>query len=201
MLIVVAPALIAASTQRHRKSISVRVPSSADHSTSSTWLRARVTWRSTISKTCSGSFCSLYFMCTGEVDRKVWMRPRFACFTASAQRSMSLQGRARQAAITAFLGPLGDLAHRLEVAVGGDRETGFDDIDAHARRAVSATSSFSSKVMVAPGHCSPSRSVVSKIRRGPDWTGEAGSSSQGFLENRCAVWRASGFGEGRQPIP
>ena len=28
----------------------------------------------------------------------------------------------------------------------------------------SATSSFSSKVMVAPGHCSPSRSVVSKIR-------------------------------------
>jgi hypothetical protein len=35
MLIVVAPALIAASTQRHRKSCSVRVPSSADHSTSS----------------------------------------------------------------------------------------------------------------------------------------------------------------------
>ena len=28
---------------------------------------------------------------------------------------------------------------------------------------ISATSSFSSKVMVAPGHCSPSRSVVSKI--------------------------------------
>ena len=28
----------------------------------------------------------------------------------------------------------------------------------------SATSSFSSNVMVAPGHCSPSRSVVSKIR-------------------------------------
>ncbi|MEY9107795.1 hypothetical protein ABH999_003991 [Bradyrhizobium yuanmingense] len=27
----------------------------------------------------------------------------------------------------------------------------------------SATSSFSSKVMVAPGHCSPSRSVVSKM--------------------------------------
>src|SRR5271154_81343 len=28
---------------------------------------------------------------------------------------------------------------------------------------ISATSSFSSKVMVAPGHCSPSRKVVSKI--------------------------------------
>src|SRR3712207_2309446 len=36
----------------------------------------------------------------------------------------------------------------------------------------SATSSFSSRVMVAPGHCSPSRRVVSKIRtrslEGPD---------------------------------
>ena len=30
----------------------------------------------------------------------------------------------------------------------------------------SATSSLSSKVMVAPGHCSPSRSVVSKMIRG-----------------------------------
>jgi hypothetical protein len=28
----------------------------------------------------------------------------------------------------------------------------------------SATSSFSSNVMVAPGHCSPSRSVVSKMK-------------------------------------
>jgi hypothetical protein len=35
MLMVVAPALIAASTQRQRKSCSVRVPSSLDHSTSS----------------------------------------------------------------------------------------------------------------------------------------------------------------------
>ncbi len=65
---VVAPALIAASTQRQRKSISVRVPSSADHSMSSTRLRARVTLAVTISSTCSGSFWSLNFMCSGEVE-------------------------------------------------------------------------------------------------------------------------------------
>ena len=46
---VVAPARIAASTQRHRKSCSVRVPASADHSTSGTRLRARVTEAITIS--------------------------------------------------------------------------------------------------------------------------------------------------------
>ena len=30
-------------------------------------------------------------MCTGEVERKVWMRALPACLTASAQRSMSLR--------------------------------------------------------------------------------------------------------------
>src|SRR3569832_1009047 len=91
MLMVVAPALMAASTQRHRKSNSVRVPSSADHTTSSVWLRARVTCAITISNTSWGSFWSWYFICTGEVERNVWMRLRLAGLIASAQRSMSLK--------------------------------------------------------------------------------------------------------------
>jgi hypothetical protein len=42
-------------------------------------------------------------MCTGEVDRKVWMRLRLAGLIASAQRSMSF-GEARDSPqITAFL--------------------------------------------------------------------------------------------------
>jgi len=68
---VVAPALMAVSTQRQRKSISVRVPSSADHSTSSTYLRARSTEARTISNTSCGSFWSLYFMWMGEVEMNV----------------------------------------------------------------------------------------------------------------------------------
>ena len=103
MLIVVAPALMAASTQRHRNSNSVRVPSSALHSTSSTWLRARVTWLITIWSTSCGSFWSFHFMCTGEVERNVWMRLRSAGLIASAQRSMSLKAARERPHTTAFL--------------------------------------------------------------------------------------------------
>src|SRR3981081_3974904 len=42
-----------------------------------------------------------------------------------------LRRRSRQAGDTRVLGAPGDLADRLEVAFGGDREAGFDDIDAH----------------------------------------------------------------------
>ena len=57
----------------------------------------------------------------------------------------------------------------------------------------SATSSFSSKVMVAPGHCSPSRSVVSKMKT---WSlsevvcpaSTAGPSAEGIvLSGMCLV--------------
>src|SRR3546814_16127111 len=34
-------------------------------------------------------FCSLCFMCSGLVEMKVWMRPRWAGLMASAARSMS----------------------------------------------------------------------------------------------------------------
>ena len=70
-------------------------------------------------------------MCTGEVDRKVWMRRRLAGLIASAQRSMSLNAGAREPANHRVLGALGDLVDCGEVAVGGDRKAGFDDVDAH----------------------------------------------------------------------
>ena len=74
---------------------------------------------------------SLTRMCSGEVAITVWTRPRFANFTASAQRSMSFGLRARQAGDDGVLGAAGDLADRLEVAFGGDRKAGLDDVDAH----------------------------------------------------------------------
>ena len=42
-----------------------------------------------------------------------------------------LEVGAREPADHRALGQLGDLAHRLEVAVRGDREAGLDDVDAH----------------------------------------------------------------------
>ncbi|MNL46899.1 hypothetical protein D3C87_1696480 [compost metagenome] len=62
-MIVVAPALMAVSMARRRNWRSLRVASSADHSTSSRRLRAWVTERAITSMTASGSICSLCFMC------------------------------------------------------------------------------------------------------------------------------------------
>src|ERR1700741_4966697 len=116
---------------RQRKSISLRVPSSADHSTSSIWLRARVTLAIEVSITCSGVMLSLTRMCSGEVAITVWTRPRCANFTASAQRSMSFGCARDRPAMTAFLERRGDSGHRLDIPFGSDGEAGLDDIDAH----------------------------------------------------------------------
>ena len=70
-------------------------------------------------------------MCTGEVERKVWMRRRSAGLIASAQRSMSLKRGAGEPADDGVLGALGDLVDGGEVAFGRDREAGLDDVDAH----------------------------------------------------------------------
>ena len=70
-------------------------------------------------------------MCTGEVDRKVWMRLRLAGLIASAQRSMSLKAARDSPQITAFLARGRDLVDGREIALRGDREAGLDDVDAH----------------------------------------------------------------------
>ncbi len=159
---VVAPASIAASTQRHRKSCSVRDPSSADHSTSSVNLRASVTLSITFSRTRSGSICNLNFICRGLVEMKVWMRLFSAGSSASAARSMSpLAARASEQ----MVGPLICLAISLT-----DRKSPFDAMAKPASMMSTfisanacATRSFSSSVIDAPGDCSPSRRVVSKM--------------------------------------
>ena len=162
MFTVVAPALMTASTIRHRKSISLRVPSSADHSTSSIWLRARVTLAIEVSITCSGVMLSLTRMCSGEVAITVWTRPRLANFTASAQRSMSFGWTRDRPAMTAFLErrAISLTAWKSPSEVIGKPAS---MTSTPMSSSSSATSSFSSKVMVAPGHCSPSRKVVSKM--------------------------------------
>ena len=85
-----------------------------------------------------------------------------------------LEAGAREAADHGVLGALGDLVDRGEIALGGDREAGLDDVDAHL---VEQLGDFEllSCVMVAPGHCSPSRKVVSKMRTRSfsDFTGSA----------------------------
>src|SRR3979411_828059 len=101
-------------------------------------------------------------MCTGEVDRKVWMRLRLAGLIASAQRSMSLKAARESPQITAFLARLAiscTAAKSPSEAIGKPASMMSPPISSSS----SAISSFSSWVMVAPGHCSPSRNVVSKM--------------------------------------
>src|SRR5258708_1152293 len=102
-------------------------------------------------------------MCTGEVDRKVWMRLFLAGLIASAQRSMSLKAAGASPQTTAFLVGLAiswTAAKSPSEAIGKPASMMSTPIWSRS----SATSSFSSWVMVAPGHCSPSRKVVSKMK-------------------------------------
>ena len=129
MLIVVAPALIAASTQRHRKSCSVRVASSADHSTSSVWLRARGDRGEHLLQNRVG----LHLQLVLHVHRRGGDEGVDAEGLGVAQRLGGavdvLDGGARQTAGHGIVQTAGDLGDRLEVALGGDREAGLDHVD------------------------------------------------------------------------
>ena len=70
-------------------------------------------------------------MCTGEVERKVWMRLRLRRLDRLGAAVDVLEAGARQAADHGVLGALGDLVDGGEVAFRGDREAGLDDVDAH----------------------------------------------------------------------
>ena len=109
-------------------------------------------------------------MCTGEVDRNVWMRLRSAGLIASAQRSMSLKAARERPQITAFFARLAiscTAAKSPSEAIGKPASMMSTPMVSSS----SATSIFSSWVIVAPGHCSPSRNVVSKMttRSFSDW--------------------------------
>ena len=61
-----------------------------------------------------------------------------------------------------FLYPSGNLGHRIEISLGGCRKAGFQNIHTQFSSWV-ARRIFSPAFMLAPGDCSPSLNVVSKI--------------------------------------
>ena len=121
---------------------------------------------------------------------KVWMRGRRAWRTASHARSMSGIWARAKPQITAFCEAL---AMSLTAAKSPSDAMGkpASMMSTPISSSIAAISSFSAWDMVAPGDCSPSRRVVSKIRTRLGsrvsvlmvllfrlWVGEAG---------RCAV--------------
>src|SRR5450759_3190492 len=162
MLTVRAPAATSALEIFLRNSGSVRAPSSAENSTSSTCVRASSTAATASSSTCCSLFLSLYLRWIGLVAMKVWMRGRLACSRLLAARSTSsvqqrasaatcAHGNSRLTASTAWKSPslaMGKPASRISTP----SSTSFR-----------AIFSFSCTVMLQPGDCSPSRRVVSKM--------------------------------------
>ena len=120
-----------------------------------------------------GSSCSLYCMWISEVARKVWMRGRAAWRTASQALSISLWRGPRQPADDRCAPvdpprcglPTSTAIRRTASRSSGEAAGKPASITSTPRRArARATSSFSAEVMDAPGDCSPSRRVVSKMR-------------------------------------
>ena len=105
---------------------------------------------------------SFFSMCSALVAMKVWMRARAAPFSASAAREMSRSlARASEHTMVSRMA-LAMALHRVEVAVGRGREAGLDHIDAQALE-LARDAQLLVAVIEAPGDCSPSRNVVSKM--------------------------------------
>src|SRR6478735_4200042 len=159
---VVAPSLITASSTRQRKSTSERLPSSGENSMSGQWFLAKRMESFACSYTCSGVMRSFFSMCNALVARKTCRRQAFASFSASMPRWMSRSfARHRPAttesltaaatAFTASKSPLDEAGKPASIT------------STFMRSRARAMRSFSSRVMEAPGLCSPSRMVVSKM--------------------------------------
>ena len=157
-----APSLITASMIRQRKSISDRPASSHENSTSAMPLRAkRTAWRAA-TRTSSGDMRSFFSMWIGLVAMKVWMRPDLAGLTASSARAMSLsKARHRPATVESLMASATALtASKSPLEAAGNPAS---MTSTRIRSSWRAMRSFSSRVMEAPGLCSPSRKVVSKM--------------------------------------
>ena len=117
------------------------------------------------------SLCSRWI---GDVAMNVWMRPCFAGEIASAALSMSgLCARARLQIVggsgtgrpsTPVTPTASAIVLTARKSSGEAAAKPASMMSTPSRDRVFATSSFSDEVIVAPGDCSPSRRVVSKIR-------------------------------------
>src|SRR6185295_19033500 len=142
--------------------MSVRVASSAENSTSSACSIARCTARSTRSRHSCGVMRSLRSRWMSDVPMNTWMRLR--CAGASAFAAMSTSPSVARAS-AAIVTPVTSCAIcRTAAASPSDAAGNPASIVSTPRSArARATSSFAAAVRAAPGACSPSRRVVSKI--------------------------------------
>ena len=159
---VVAPASITAPQISAKKSISERKASSHENSTSSVYSLAICTAFTAASITCLGFIFNLCSIWMGLVAMKVWIRRFWAGAMASPALRISRStardkehtvARVRVLAISLTASKSPGLAAAKPASI-----TSTPNFSSWR-----ATRTFSSLVMAAPGDCSPSRKVVSKI--------------------------------------
>ena len=109
-------------------------------------------------------------MWLGLVEMNTWIRARSASRTASQQRSTSARWVRESPAMT---GPFTVRAMACTASKSPSLDTGnpASMMSTPRRASCSAISSFSATSREMPGDCSPSRSVVSKIRTRSAMTG------------------------------
>ena len=142
--------------------MSERLPSSGLNSTSSVNLRAKRTARRACSYTWSGVIRSFFSMCNGDVAMKVWMRLRGAAASASAAREISRSfARDSEQTMDSLIVPA--MALIASKSPGEEAAKPASITSTFSRSSWRAMRIFSSRVIDAPGDCSPSRKVVSKM--------------------------------------
>ena len=105
---------------------------------------------------------SFFSMCSGLVAMKVWMRPRAAPLSASAARAMSRSlARESEHTVESLITSAIALTHSKSPLLLAAKPASITST--RRRSSWRAMRSFSSLVMLAPGDCSPSRKVVSKM--------------------------------------
>ncbi len=195
----VAPASMARSTTSTRKSSSVRAESSAENSTSSNRSRAIFTPSTARRMISSLAILSLKSRWMGLVARKTWQRRWGASLSASQEAAMSpLLQRER----LAMMGPsTWRLTPWMASRSPGEAAAKPASITSTPRsRSARATWSFCSRFIDAPGDCSPSRSVVSKMmmRSAPAWLTLC---SPLVTAAGCGCWLPGCFGMGGPRAP
>jgi hypothetical protein len=174
MLMVVAPAAIAVRTTSAMKSGSLRVASSHENSMSLQNAFARRTARLAPSSTCARVMRSLCSMWMSDVAMKTWMRGLRAPWSDSMAASTSSSFvRASDATTQSTAWATARMPSR---SPGEEMANPASMMSTPRRSSWRAISIFSGADSAMPGDCSPSRSVVSKMR-----TVSVGTAISGIL--------------------
>ena len=159
---VFAPALITSPKIIAKNWGSERKASSAENSTSSQNSCANFTDLTAAAMTCSGLMRSFFSMWMGLVAIKVWIRACLACATANPAARMSFSlARAKEHTTERSTTSATDAIAKASPSLAAAKPASIRSTP--NRSSWRAICTFSSRVMAAPGDCSPSRKVVSKI--------------------------------------